>query len=711
MLINDKFGRSYLSVYLRHFVSCGMSYVRILLYVCISSLCFGQALPTVDFSSCNFQAIGHRGYSSVYPENTLLALEEAFKRGITICEIDVRVTSDDVYILFHDSEALHRTSDGKGAIEDYTYSELQLLDVGSWKGGHFKGLKIPTLEEALLLAQQYNAQLYLDTKTLRSDLMLAAIQTTGVDENRLMPSLNDSADIANYHSVLPNSPWVWFKGGLLPDELDSLPFYEAMVAKNCVAFEVSSIYVEDEEWSIFEQNVHAVGAKTWVFTENNNDVCQLLSMSGVDAIESDRPWEIMDYVCNGNERNFPDSLTRGNWRFTNGLDNTIGQGSQLRLAAYRDPIPFNKPLFGRCEQFSIAALNIGSDSVMFVPKQDANGGLFVYTNSIVENYGIEDEHYTIVMDVLFPESSLGNWISLLQTNTSNLNDAELFINPQNKIGVSEQYFGDIEPDTWYRIAVTVNISAGLMKLYIDGDFVGEIEIESNRWAVINSSASGEKQGFLLFADDDEETQDVFLASLQFRDYEMDATEIENLGSANAEGIKTGNADLWNIDFPSLVIDQQLLDYDRYAYHVWLDNTEVADQELVFVSSSNAVTLPVSGSVLDWSGGQQTIQVNSQDGSVTKNWNIILHQTVVGVSELDDLQMVVYPNPATELVSVQLLKGEIQTIELITLEGKVLFSRQVQGDRYRLDMRQFAKGNYILKVKSDRGMSQEMLVKS
>ena len=44
-------------------------------------------MSPVDFSECNFTAIAHRGYSEFYPENTLVAVEEAFKRGIKYCEI------------------------------------------------------------------------------------------------------------------------------------------------------------------------------------------------------------------------------------------------------------------------------------------------------------------------------------------------------------------------------------------------------------------------------------------------------------------------------------------------------------------------------------------------------------------------------------------------------------------------------------------------
>ena len=63
------------------------------------ALLFSQeSIPTYNYSDCDFQVIGHRGYSDIYPENTLLSIEEAFKRGVKYCEIDINITSDDVYV-------------------------------------------------------------------------------------------------------------------------------------------------------------------------------------------------------------------------------------------------------------------------------------------------------------------------------------------------------------------------------------------------------------------------------------------------------------------------------------------------------------------------------------------------------------------------------------------------------------------------------------
>lgn len=665
--------------------------------------------PTVDFSSCNFQAIGHRGYSSVYPENTLLALEEAFKRGIKICEIDVQVTTDDVYVLFHDSDALHRTSSGMGNIDSSSFDDLLQLDFGSWKGEHFLNQQIATLEEALLLAQKYDAQLYLDTKTFRPDLMFNAIKATGVDDDRLMPSINDSIDIENYLTLLPNSPWVWYKGGLFPENVDSLEFFQNSVNKNCVAFEVTSFRVNDERWDAFERNVHAVGAKTWVFTENNNNLSFIISTQGVDAIESDRAWEITDFICNNQVRNFPDSITRGNWRFTNGLNNAVGQGSQLRLANYRNPNPLFEPLFGRCNQFSIAPLSTENDSVMYVPKQEFNGGLFVYTNSLPESFGTEDEHYTIIMDVLFPESSLGNWISILQTNTLNLNDAELFISPSNQIGISEQYFGKIDANTWYRIAVTVNITDGFMRLYLDGELQGEIPIESNRWAVLNSSVSGERQGFLLFADDNDETQALYMASLQFRDYELDSTSIKNLGIVTNKGIKPGNADLWNVSLPNVSITNEILDYDNFNHHIWLTDPDIGNQVIDFQVSKDATASPVSGSLLDWSQGMQSISVTSSDGSMAKKWNVILHQSTVGIEDIDENNLTLYPNPSHDYVFISLDKNISGQLTLSTIDGKIVKTLPFNNGSHLLSVKALHDAYYIVKITTkDFSVSKKLL---
>ena len=55
-------------------------------------------------------AIAHRGFSSRYPENTLLAFERALDLGADGAEFDVQLSKDGVPVVFHD-ESLQRITE------------------------------------------------------------------------------------------------------------------------------------------------------------------------------------------------------------------------------------------------------------------------------------------------------------------------------------------------------------------------------------------------------------------------------------------------------------------------------------------------------------------------------------------------------------------------------------------------------------------------
>lgn len=96
----------------------------------------------------------HRGLKSDYPENTLLAFQEALESEVDMLEFDLRLSKDGVVVVIHD-ETLDRTTNGSGQVSDYTLAELKQLDAGAWYGPVFEGLKIPTLEELCNLLNAY----------------------------------------------------------------------------------------------------------------------------------------------------------------------------------------------------------------------------------------------------------------------------------------------------------------------------------------------------------------------------------------------------------------------------------------------------------------------------------------------------------------------------------------------------------------------------
>ena len=117
----------------------------------------------------------HRGFSGKYPENTLVAFEEAVKIGADIIEFDVRGSKDDIPVILHD-ETLDRTTNGFGLPENMNLAELKKLNASFWEGCHdsgirlnkakVKNLRIPSLEESfeLLKDKAYmNVQVYTDS--------------------------------------------------------------------------------------------------------------------------------------------------------------------------------------------------------------------------------------------------------------------------------------------------------------------------------------------------------------------------------------------------------------------------------------------------------------------------------------------------------------------------------------------------------------------
>ena len=61
------------------------------------------------------QIIGHRGACGYAPENTLESISTAADMGIDWVELDVKLTSDDVPIIFHDDN-LERVTSGSGLV-------------------------------------------------------------------------------------------------------------------------------------------------------------------------------------------------------------------------------------------------------------------------------------------------------------------------------------------------------------------------------------------------------------------------------------------------------------------------------------------------------------------------------------------------------------------------------------------------------------------
>lgn len=101
------------------------------------------------------RVIGHRGAAGHAPENTLAALKIAASLGVRWVEFDVKLAASGGPVLFHD-ETLERTTDGKGKVAETSLARLRELDAGAWYQARFRGERIPTLEEALVVLARFD---------------------------------------------------------------------------------------------------------------------------------------------------------------------------------------------------------------------------------------------------------------------------------------------------------------------------------------------------------------------------------------------------------------------------------------------------------------------------------------------------------------------------------------------------------------------------
>jgi glycerophosphoryl diester phosphodiesterase len=114
---------------------------------------------------------GHRGYSSLAPENTMEAFKLCVEHNIPGVELDVHLCKTGELVVIHDHD-LKRLAGIEGLVEDLSFDELRALDVGSHKSLEFKGARIPLLSD---LFATFGNKLYYDV-----ELKVSGTKDTGI---------------------------------------------------------------------------------------------------------------------------------------------------------------------------------------------------------------------------------------------------------------------------------------------------------------------------------------------------------------------------------------------------------------------------------------------------------------------------------------------------------------------------------------------------
>jgi glycerophosphoryl diester phosphodiesterase len=119
--------------------------------------------------------IAHRGASARAPENTLAAVRVAAELGAAGVEVDVRLTRDRQLAVLHDTDTRRVAPDQPVyTAKRRRLTELQTLDVGSWKDPKFAGERVPALGD-VLAALGPAQEIFIECKSREYDEILAKL--------------------------------------------------------------------------------------------------------------------------------------------------------------------------------------------------------------------------------------------------------------------------------------------------------------------------------------------------------------------------------------------------------------------------------------------------------------------------------------------------------------------------------------------------------
>ena len=219
----------------------------------------------------------------------------------------------------------------------------------------------------------------------------------------------------------------------------------------------------------------------------------------------------------------------GQWDFNDGNLNASA-GSPL---TFKDAATQAGSQFGTTTALGLPDIGGQPAKVLKFPASaDTAGGLGLPVTTVASGGGSLVSTWTLVVDVLFPVASTGKVRSILDTGDFNV-DAEVFITAANAFGTKTAAGNTIAANTWYRLAFVVDAAASRIRTYVNGAEVSSslaTGLVDTRYALTPGGIAG------LFSDDNGETAEGYVNSIQFRDVALSKGQVLALGGPSADGI-------------------------------------------------------------------------------------------------------------------------------------------------------------------------------
>ncbi|GAA5123393.1 hypothetical protein GCM10023212_21630 [Luteolibacter yonseiensis] len=228
------------------------------------------------------------------------------------------------------------------------------------------------------------------------------------------------------------------------------------------------------------------------------------------------------------------------WTFDQGdLGSSLGGG----IMAAADATTAGQITYGTTDGAAVPHINFQTSRYLAVPALTGagNGLLLTLPSSGPNGGGSYINDYSIIMDIYSPGAA--GWQALFNTDTSNGNDADFYIDASGRLGIAALGYSTsplILQNQWNRIAFVADLDGGTVKYFVNGTLAFTrtgSSMRDGRFALYSNANSG--ADLLLFNEGDTSgvyTHSLYVNSVGFMDSTLSDSAVAALGGANAGGI-------------------------------------------------------------------------------------------------------------------------------------------------------------------------------
>ncbi len=260
---------------------------------------------------------GHRGSRGTVPENTIPAFEAALMGGADVLEMDMNVTRDDVIVISHEPNVTPERCVGPDnarldkpiPIRTLTLAELKKYDCGALQNPRFPrqipvpGTPMPTLDEVFSMVEKSGyeaapkAEFNIETKIFPwapelspapakfAELVVKEVKKHHLEKRVIVQSF----DVRTLREIKKLAPEIRTSQLTSEDLLNIVPALKA---------DKTDIWSPNMKWVTPEavKEAHAAGILVAPWTVNDPKEWAMAIAAGVDAIITDYPADLVDYL-------------------------------------------------------------------------------------------------------------------------------------------------------------------------------------------------------------------------------------------------------------------------------------------------------------------------------------------------------------------------------------------------------------------------------